>query len=265
MGITTITQPLPNSPHRLDLTLVQGGFFRMGSDKAKDPDAYDDEQPDHDVQVTDFYMANYPVTQALWRAVVDWAKKENPGIAFEPNPSFFTGDDRPVEQISWDEAKLCIQYLNEWTANTLMRQAGYTYRLPTEAEWEYAARGGIHSNGYKYAGSDLLKEVGWYDDNSHGETKAVGQKAPNELGLYDMSGNVWEWCEDDWHDDYKKAPKDSKPWIDRPERGTYRVFRGGAWDDSAQDCRPACRNYWYPGYRDFGLGFRLVFALQSVG
>ena len=242
---------------------VAGGLFRMGS-KKDDKDAYSYERPDHDVQVSDFYMAEHPVTQGLWRAVVDWAKKENPKVDLNPNPSFFTGDDRPVEIVSWDDAKLFIEYLNKWTANTPMRQSGYTYRLPTEAEWEYAARGGAFSQGYQYAGSDLLKEVGWYNDNSHGETKAVGLKAPNELGLYDMSGNVWEWCEDDWHEDYKKAPKDSRPWIDTPQ-GTYRVYRGGGWGYTARGCRPACRDRWDPVNRYFNLGFRLVFALQSVG
>ncbi len=244
---------------------IEGGIFRMGS-KKEDKDSYEEEQPDHDVQVADFYMANYPVTQALWRAMVEWAKKENPDIALDPSPSFFTGDDRPVERVSWDDAKLFIEYLNKWTANTPMRQSGYTYRLPSEAEWEYAARGGARSQGYQYAGSDLLIEVGWYDENSHSETKAVGLKAPNELGLYDMSGNVWEWCDDYWHFDYKaKTQKDSQPWIDAPERGAYRVNRGGGWLYAARYCRPAYRSRWIPAARGHGVGFRLVFALQSVG
>ncbi len=144
--------------------------------------------------------------------------------------------------------------------------------MPTEAEWEYAARGGTRnatqtgaSSQTKYAGSDKLKEVGWYDANSHGETKRVGLKEPNELGLYDMSGNVWEWCEDDWHDNYKGAPADGSAWIDAPERGSNRVMRGGSWNFDAQYCRVASRTSYPPGNRWYTIGFRLALSLQSVG
>ena len=151
----------------------------MGSE---DEEAYDDEKPVHEVVLSDFYIGKFPVTQALWNAVL------------KDYPSFFNGDSRPVERVSWEDTQVFIKKLNELT--------GRAYRLPTEAEWEYAARGGRQSKGYKYAGSNKLKEVGWYWENTHFETKAVGLKYPNELGIYDMSGNVREWCQDWFSNEY---------------------------------------------------------------
>ena len=237
--------------HTFRMIFVEGGAFDMGS-ADDDPEAYDREKPRHRVTVPDFYLGEYPVTQALWKAVMD------------NNPSNFEGDDRPVERVSWNNAQDFIRRLNEATRAT--RPPDYLYRLPSEAEWEYAARGGkYHADGYKYAGSDRLKDVGWFEENSDQETKPVGQKDANQLGLYDMSGNVWEWCEDDWHNNYKGAPTDGSAWIDTPERGTYRVARGGGWVDTARDCRVADRGSVRPDNRDHGLGFRLVLAPQSVG
>jgi formylglycine-generating enzyme required for sulfatase activity len=166
--------------------------------------------------------------------------------------------------VSWDDAQSFLQKLNELTRGS--RPEAHLYRLPTEAQWEYAARGGpYHTDGYLYAGSDELKEVGWFEANSGSETRPVGQKYANQLGLFDMCGNVWEWCEDDWHGNYRGAPEKDAAWIDRPERGSLRVIRGGSWGSTARACRAACRYGYGPDYRGGDLGFRLALCLQSVG
>ncbi len=187
-----------------------------------------DSLPVHPVEVDDFWIGQYPVTQALWTAVMGEGN----------NPSYFKGPTRPVETVSWDMIDQdFLPRLNQITENT--RPPGTAYRLPTEAEWEYAARGGIHwkEKPYLFSGSEILDEVGWYDQNSNDETKPVGLKLPNELGIYDMSGNVWEWCEDQWHDTYNDAPDDGSAWVDQ-ERGTYRVDRGGGWINNVRRCCP---------------------------
>ena len=240
---------------------LEGNTFLMG-DEIGDLHAYC--RPVHPVTVSPFYIGQFPVTQALWKAVTNGE-----------NPSRFPGDDRPVEQVSWNDAQAFLQKLNSLTSAS--RPEGYHYRLPTEAEWEYAARGGCYSlptgegwggAGYQYAGSDRLKDVGWCDENSGSETKPVGLKYPNQLGLYDMSGNVWEWCED-WYSgsEYYEACKKMGTVIDPtgPEQGSFRVFRGGGWLGDARHCRAADRNYDGPDYRNRHLGFRLALALQSVG
>ncbi|MCB0575362.1 MAG: formylglycine-generating enzyme family protein [Saprospiraceae bacterium] len=228
---------------------VAGGAFEMGSpDNDTEADSY--EKPRHRVKVSDFYVGKYPVTQALWKAVMDGE-----------NPSVFKGDDRPIEQVSWNDAQGFIKRLNELTDAT--RPQGHLYRLPTESEWEYTARGGkYHAEGYKYAGSDRLKDVGWFDENSGKETKPVGQKTSNQLGLFDMNGNVWEWCEDDWHDNYNGAPNNGAPWVDHPGQWSFRVYRGGNFFYAARLCRVAFRDYNTPSYRYRGLGFRLALSLQ---
>ena len=235
---------LPNDierqlPHH-EMIFVEGGKFLMGND---DEDAFGDEQPIQEVQVSSFYLAKYPVTQALWKAV----------MGADPNPSYFRGDDRPVEQVSWEEARDFIEKLNCLTGRT-------TYRLPSEAEWEYAARGGKQGKGYKYSGSDKLDEVGWYRDNSHRETKSVGQKAPNELGLYDLSGNLWEWTQDQWHGNYEGRPFNGNPREDRAP-GAFRVLRGGYWGYDPQFCRISCRDNLAPANRSDDVGFRLALSL----
>ncbi len=188
----------------------------------------------HSVTVPDFAIGKYPVTQKLWQAIMG---------------------NLPVEQVSWDDVQKFLQKLNA-------RFPGNNYRLPSEAEWEYAARGGAGSKGYTYAGSNDLDKVGWYSENSGNKTQPVGQKAPNELGLYDLSGNVWEWCEDDWHDNLNGVPKDGSAWTDQPKRGSSRVYRGGSWNYGAGHCRVSTRNIWIPVNRFHDLGFRLASFLQ---
>jgi formylglycine-generating enzyme required for sulfatase activity len=168
-------------------------------------------------------------------------------------------DQCPVERVSWNDIQDFLKKLNGLT--------GKRYRLPTEAEWEYAARGGNQSRDFLYSGSNNIDEAAWYDSNAksgntYGEqktTRPVGGKKANELGLYDMSGNVWEWCEDDWHGNYQGAPTDGRAWVDSP-RGSYRVGRGGSGTDRAGYCRAANRTYNAPAGRGTFVGFRL--ALQ---
>jgi len=218
--------------------VAAGSFIRGCKDATRDGDCYDSEKPRREVQVPAFSIGRYEVTQAQWRAVMG------------SDPSNFKNcDECPVEQVSWNDIREFLTKLNNLT--------GKRYRLPTEAEWEYAARGGSKTKDYLYSGSKNLDEVGWYDDNSGYKTHPVGRKKANELGLYDMSGNVWEWCEDDWHDNYNGAPTDGRAWVDS-SRGSYRVDRGGSWFLTARRCRAAFRNDGTPAFRDDNLGFRLA-------
>lgn len=231
---------VPKKPELVlpEMIFVKGGTFTMGCTKEQGGDCYDSEKPAHKVTVKDFSIGKYPVTQAQWKAVMG------------NNPSRFSDcEDCPVERVSWDDAQKYIKKLNQLT--------GEHFRLPTEAEWEFAARGGIKSKGFKYAGSDKLDEVGWYDGNSGSKTYPVGKKAPNELGIYDMSGNVWEWCAD-WYDDY---PSDAQTNPEGPIRGSYRVSRGGSWGSSPRSCRVSNRDHDDPAYRYDGIGFRLARSL----
>jgi formylglycine-generating enzyme required for sulfatase activity len=217
---------------------VKPGTFMMGSN-----DGYKDEKPVHEVTFKKgFYMQTTEVTQGQWMAVMG------------DNPSHFKdcGENCPVENVSWDDAKDFIKKLN--------KMEGDKYRLPTEAEWEYAARGGEKSKGYKYSGSNDLDEVAWYRENSDDKTQPAAGKKSNELGIYDMSGNVWEWCEDKWHDNYEDAPSDGSAWV--TVEGSNRVNRGGSWNDFAQDCRVAGRNFVIPEGRSGRVGFRLVLVPQ---
>ncbi|MCP4277627.1 MAG: formylglycine-generating enzyme family protein, partial [Gammaproteobacteria bacterium] len=167
------------------------------------------------------------------------------------NPSKFKGDNRPVETVSWKDVQTFITKLNQ--------QTGKTYRLPTEAEWEYAARGGVSANSTTYAGSNTIGDVAWYDDNSGSKTHEVGGKQPNELGIYDMTGNIWEWC-NDWYGNsyYSSSPADNPQ---GSSSDAYRVIRGGSWGYAARRCRVAYRSHFYPTRRADSIGFRLARSL----
>jgi formylglycine-generating enzyme len=220
----------------LEMIAVKGGTFTMGCTSEQGSDCCDsDEIPAHQVTVSDYYIGKYEVTQRQWRAVMG------------NNPSRFSGcDNCPVEQVSWNDVQEFIRKLNQLT--------GKNYRLPTEAQWEFAARGGASGSPTKYAGSNTIGDVAWYDGNSGSKTHPVGQKRPNELGIYDMSGNVWEWC-NDWYGSYtsgtKSHPSDSAS-------GSRRVRRGGSWDRNARYCRVSFRSLSTPDNRFNYLGFRLV-------
>ena len=218
-----------------NMIAVKGGTFTMGATSEQGDDAYSYEKPTHQVTLSDYCIGETEVTQELWQAVMG------------SNPSNFTGNlQRPVEKVSWNDCQEFIKKLNQLT--------GKTFRLPTEAEWEYAARGGSQSKGYKYAGSNTIGDVAWYTSNSSSTTHPVKQKQANELGLYDMSGNVWEWCQD-WYDSYSSTPQTNPA---GPSSGSDRVLRGGSWGDYARYCRVSNRYYSAPTYRYSDLGLRLA-------
>ena len=213
---------------------VEGGTFSMGATSEQGSDAYDDEKPVHSVTLSDYYIGETEVTQELWQAVMG------------SNPSYFKGDNqRPVEYVSWNDCQEFIKKLN--------RSTGKEFRLPTEAEWEYAARGGKYSKDYvyKYSGSNNADEVAWYDDNSGDETHHVKTKKANKLGLYDMSGNVWEWC-NDWYGGYQSYSQTNPT---GPSEGEYGVFRGGSWSSLDRFVRVSNRNFITT---DSTLGLRLA-------
>ena len=222
----------------IDMVRVEAGTFTMGATaEMEDPD--DEEKPTHQVTLTnDYYIGKYEVTQALWQAVMG------------NNPSNFKGDNLPVEKVSWDDCQEFISKLNRIT--------GKTFRLPTEAEWEYAARGGNKSRGYQYSGSNNLLDVAWFRDNSGSKTHAVGTKQPNELGIYDMSGNVDEWCQDwYWYGAYSSSSQVNPTGANS---GSYRVCRGGSWGCIARICRSSYRYCGTPVSRYTFLGLRLVLS-----
>lgn len=220
---------------------VKGGTFTMGCTSEQGSDCEKNEKPAHTVAISDFYMGETEVTQELWNAVMG------------SNPSRFKGDERPVETVSWNDCQEFIQRLNRLT--------GKTFRLPTEAEWEYAARGGNKNRGYKYAGGNDINAVAWYAVNSYDKgsgnpdygTHPVKGKSPNILGLYDMIGNVWEWCSD-WKGSYGNSSQTNP---EGPSSGSCRVLRGGGWDTDALFCRVAHRYYWTPDVHCASFGFRL--------
>lgn len=212
---------------------VSGGTFEMGSLSGSI-----DERPVHSVTLSTYYIGETEVTQELWQAVMG------------SNPSRFTGSQRPVEQVSWNDCQEFIEQLNALT--------GKNFRLPTEAEWEYAARGGNKSKGYTYSGSNDVDAVAWYSDNSESSTHEVKGKLPNELGLYDMSGNVWEWC-NDWYGAYNSLSQTNPI---GPIAGGYRVCCGGCWSYYVVDCRLSNRYNSLPSGGNSNTGLRLVLSFQ---
>ena len=235
LALRAARQPLPAGPLvvngvSMEFVPIPKGEFMMGSESRE---AIPDEKPVHRVRITKaFEMGRYQVTQAQWEAVMG------------STPSYFKGADRPVEQVSWNDAQEFLSKLNA-------RNDGYRYRLPTEAEWEYAARAGTTGDN-----AADLDSVAWYSINSYSQTHSVGQKQASAWGLYDMQGNVWEWCQD-WYDDsyYRNSPaKDPQG----PSSGSLRVLRGGSWVGSAWSVRVAVRVRSYPVYRSDSGGFRCV-------
>jgi len=216
-----------------NMVQVEGGRFQMGGTPEQGSDANDWEKPVHEVTLSDYYMGKYEVRQSEWEAVMG------------NNPSYFKGDDLPVEQVSWED---CHEFIGRLNALT-----GLSFKLPTEAQWEYAARGGNLSKGYKFSGSNDLEEVGWYGSNSGNYTHRVGEKQPNELGLYDMSGNVWEWCEDKYGEYNITSQSDPLG----AAKGSQWVYRGGCWCFEASYCRVSFRAH-DPGNRYYSVGLRLV-------
>ena len=210
------------------MVAVEGGTFTMGATAEQRSDAFSDEKPTHQVTLSSYYIGETEVTQALWKAVMG------------KNPSANIGDNLPVEKVSWNDCQMFIKKLNAMT--------GKNFRLPTEAEWEYAARGGNKSRGYKYSGSNNIDDVAWYTNNSGNKTHAVKKKQANELGIYDMSGNVWEWCQD-WYGKYGS-----------PTFGTRRVNRGGGWLGNAMNCRSSNRSYEDHNIGENSLGLRLALS-----
>ena len=220
----------------IEMVKVEAGTFMMGAtSEMKNP--YDDEKPVHQVTLTnDYYMGKYEVTQALWQVVMG------------KNPSYFKGDNLPVNYVRWKDCQRFISKLNSMT--------GRKFRLPTEAEWEYAARGGKKSRGYQYSGSSNISDVAWYDGNSGDKTHPVGTKQANELGIYDMTGNVLEWCQD-WYGSYYSSSQTNPTGA---TSGSRHVNRGGSWHSNVRHSSSSCRYGVIYVDRDLDLGFRLALS-----
>ncbi len=227
------------------MVAVAGGTFTMGATSEQGSDAHNDEKPAHQVTLSDYWIGETEVTEALWAAVMG----SNPSNSKK-------GDNYPVELVSWNACQTFISKLNSLT--------GETFRLPTEAEWEFAARGGTMSEGYKYSGSNTIGDVAWYAVNAYAVGSSspnygkhpVATKAANELGLYDMSGNVWEWCQDLYSSSYYSSSPSMNP--TGPSTGSFRVSRGGWWTNGASSCRVSNRNDITPSGTGNGLGLRLA-------
>ena len=229
----------------IEMIFVEGGTFTMGGSTLGFIGWLNGDhngKPAHQVTLNNYYIGKYPVTQKQWTEIMG----SNPSS----NQKYADCYRCPVESVSWNEVQEFIKKLNEIT--------GKTYRLPTEAEWEYAARGGKKSRGYKYSGSDNIEEVAWYKKNRQVTTLPVGTKKSNELGIYDMSGNVYEWCKD-WFGYYTKHLQTNPKGANS---GSQHVIRGGSWVDKAKDCRVCVRFVGSPDYRTAATGFRLACDLK---
>ena len=221
-----------------NMVKVEGGSFMMGATKEQGEDAFGDESPAHKVTLSTYYIGRFPVKQEEWQAVMG------------NNPSQFEGADKPVDSVNWHECQTFIKKLNEMT--------GLSFRLPTEAEWEYAARGGKRSKRYKFSGGNILEQVGWFDENSNEMSHPVGQKSPNELGIYDMSGNIWEWVQD-WKGEFTMDEQENPQ---GPENGIERVCRGGGWNRERDRARVSYRGDDDPNLKYCSLGLRI--AIDSI-
>ena len=234
-GGNEISIPVKNGI-TIDMVKVEAGTFMMGA-TSEMQNPWDDEKPVREVILTnDYYIGKYEVTQSLWQAVMG------------TNPSYFKGDNLPVEQVSWDN---CLEFISKLNSLT-----GRKFRLPTEAEWEYAARGGKKSRGYQYSGSFNISDVAWYNGNSGNKIHPIGMKQANELGVYDMSGNVNEWCQD-WYGSYVSSSQTNPLGANS---GSFRVCRGGSWYFGTVNCRSSFRSRGNPDTRSRYLGFRLVLS-----
>jgi formylglycine-generating enzyme required for sulfatase activity len=229
----------------IEMIYVKGGTFTMGC-TSEQGSCDNDESPAHQVTVSDFYIGKYEVTQAQWQAVMGTSIRTQSDKANTSWSIYGEGSNYPMYYVSWEEA---MDFCRE-----LSRMTGKQYRLLTEAEWEYAARGGSKGTGAKYSGGSSPDRVAWYDGNSGGSTHSVGTKAANELGIYDMSGNVWEWCSD-WYGDYSSGSQTNPQGANS---GSRRVLRGGSWRSNASFCRVANRNNAAPVLRSDYIGFRLA-------
>ena len=234
-------KPLPPAIQTLvsNMVYVQGGSFTMGATDNQKSDAESDEKPAHTVVLTSYKIGKYEVTQEEWCAVM------------ERNPAEFKGAHMPVENVSWNDCQVFLRKLND--------MSGMAFRLPTEAEWEFAARGGKQSRNYKYAGSNNVDSVAWHRGNSGNKPHEVGQKMPNELGLYDMSGNVYEFC-NDWKGKYTAEDQQNPQ---GPQEGTNRVNRGGRWCGGKGACRVSDRSMCKPDDRFYHLGLRLALSVEE--
>ena len=229
----------------MKMIFVEGGIFTMGATAEQGSEADYDEYPAHEVELSSYYIAECEVTQAQWQAVMGTSIYQQRDKADSSYHMRGVGSNYPMYYVSWYEAQEFCQKLSIAT--------GRTYLLPTEAQWEYAARGGNQSKRYKYSGLHQLSAVGWYDDNSGDSTHPVGQLRANELGIKDMSGNVYEWCSD-----YYSSYSSTKQYDPLCGSGKYAVLRGGCWNNSASRCRVSNRSNDTPSDRDNYYGFRVV-------
>ena len=252
------------APINIDMVQVSGGTFTMGCTSEQGSDCHDWERPSHSVTLNTFYIGKFEVTQRQWEDVMGTTIRQQRDLAPPDWSLCGEGDNYPMYFVSWNEivgtsgASTVINgitYYSNGFIYKLNQMTGKQYRLPTEAEWEYAARGG-RSGGFKYSGSNTVGNVAWYWENTGNGTQPVGTKAANELGVFDMSGNVWEWCSDWFLEDYYDISSQNNP--TGPSTGSDRVSRGGGWYDYAAEVRVSFRAYASPSDRSFELGFRLA-------
>ena len=238
---------------KLTLMLIPADEFLMGAPE-DEPGSQGNERPQHLVEVPQFLMGRYPITQAQWRVVGGYPQIER---KLNPDPSVFKGDHRPVENVSWEDAQEFCE--------RLLAQTGKNYRLPSEAQWEYGCRAGTKTPFHygEMSTTELANYDGTrtYNNGPKGEyrqqTTEVGMFPANEWGLYDMHGNVWEWCEDDWHSDYEGAPSDGSAWTESDRESARRLLRGGSWLSYPVNCGSACRNDGSRVDRSGNFGFRV--------